>query len=183
MRQAWPMVIQIGRQTRGSGVGALVLECHDRIRSSIAIAEKLGAATAPPYDDVRATAKRVYDYFADALPLHVADEEETFAPLLRGKDREADAALEEMARQHATHVEPLSRLLDLCQALIASPERHAELAPLLLDVSTTLRREFDAHLAIEETIILPAILRCLDPSEHAAMITEIRARRARARTQ
>jgi len=159
----------------------LLLDCHGRIRNFAAGARRLATAETDEVsaDEVRDTAWRIRRYFGEALPLHVADEEESLYPRLHGRDTEVDAALERMEREHADHRPHLATLLELCGMLAEAPERHATLRTQLGETAGVLEREFGRHLEHEEALILPAIPRLLTLEEQAAMTRELRERRAR----
>jgi iron-sulfur cluster repair protein YtfE (RIC family) len=153
----------------------LFLECHERIRSFTGLAGRLAAAGDATPEDVVEAAARVRRYFAEALPLHVADEDDSVAPRLAGLDAEVDDALAVMAREHREHEEPLRALLALCGELAAAPRRAGELG----GVVAVLEPAFAAHLEREERVVFPAIRRLLAPAQQAALLDEVRARRAR----
>lgn len=164
---------------RGDAVD-LLLECHQRIRRFLATARRLAEARGAPAGEVAEAARAVHRYFAEALPLHAEDEERSLWPRLSGRDAGLDAALAAMAAEHREHQAPLRRLLEACAALGAAPQRHAAEAPSLLDAVAELERHFEHHLAGEEAVIFPAVRR-LEPSVDAAIVGEIRARRAAGR--
>lgn len=171
--------MQIGSTPRREpeGITELLLACHERIRTFAALAIRLGEARELPADQVRDAAHRVRRYFAEALPLHVEDEEHTVLPRLRGRSPELDAALARMHHEHAEHGPQLTTLVATCEALEAAPERFEELRGILHETATALQREFEAHLHLEETVIVPAIARWLPAGEQAEMLAELRARR------
>jgi len=136
------MVFTIGRRDEEGDVVDLLLACHARIRRFIDLAQRAGDDA-----EVRATVIR---YFTEALPLHVADEEELIAPRV---------ATGEMHAEHVSH-EPL--LARLCAGdFTVAPE----LAVL-----------FDQHLAAEERDVFPAV-RGLPQPEQDAIRAAMRARR------
>jgi hypothetical protein len=160
-------------------VVALLLEGHGRIRAFTELAAGLAEASAPSRVEVTETAARVGHWFGEALALHVRDEEESVLPRLAGRDRQVDAALVAMHRQHAHLGSAVARVVALCAALVEAPSRQAELAPALGAAAAALRERFERHLASEEAYVLPAIGRHLDEARCAAILREIRARRER----
>ncbi len=94
-----------------------------------------------------------------------------------GRDALVDAALVEMHRDHVGHGVVLEPVLAICEALVAAPERHAELAPELARAGRILRAHFEAHLASEEGTIFPLISRTVPQEERRRMIDELRGRR------
>lgn len=171
------MLTRLGRPAAPGDAVDLLLECHVRIRAFLGMARRLAEGAAAPPEELAATAERVHRYFAQALPLHALDEEESILPRLRGLDPEVDRELDEMVHEHAGHGPPLEALLAACAALAREPARHAALAAALGDATAELERHFAAHLAREEAVIFPAVRRLLDPAADAAIVRELRARR------
>ncbi|HSN25240.1 MAG TPA: hemerythrin domain-containing protein [Kofleriaceae bacterium] len=153
------MLVKLGSRAASEDVVDLLLACHERIRSFIAMARRIAAAGG----DAREAAGQVRRYFAEAFPLHVADEEELLALPQRIHD------------DHVTHAPAIEKLVALCAAIEQGGSVPAELAPL----AERLERELAEHLAIEERDVFPAI-RQLPESERARIRDAIRARRAAA---
>ena len=153
------MLVKLGSRTANEDVVDLLLACHDRIRSFIGMARRIAAAPGP---DVRDAAGQVRRYFAEAFPLHVADEEELFPIPQRIHD------------DHVTHAPAIEKLVALCAAV----EQGAPVPPELGPLAEHLERELAEHLAIEERDVFPA-LRQLPEAERARIRDAIRARRAR----
>jgi iron-sulfur cluster repair protein YtfE (RIC family) len=174
------MLTKIGRSAAPADAVDLLVECHERIRSFLALARRLAGAGGEDREEIRQAAARVHRYFAQALPLHAEDEERSILPRLRGRDAVVDAELETMRREHAEHERPLRELLQGCDVLALEPERHPELAPSIGAATDELERHFAAHLRREEEVIFPAMRRFLDGAADAEIVKEIRARRAAA---
>ena len=156
----------------------MLLDCHERIRSFTAMAQRLASPDAPASpEEVADTAGKVRRYFAVALPLHARDEEESLIPRLRGLDPAVDRELDAMRAEHADHEPILERLVALCDALVADPSRRGELGPALGETADALAHHFVEHLGREEAVIFPALAR-LAAEERARMVAELRARRA-----
>lgn len=136
------MVFTIGKRQEGDLVDQL-LACHERIRRFIALAAR-------PDCDAESRAA-VIRYFTEALPLHVADEEELIAPLV---------PTGEMHAEHVAHAPLLARLCagDFTVAL--------ELAAL-----------FETHLVAEERDVFP-LLRALPADVQVRIVDGIRRRRS-----
>lgn len=171
------MLTQIGKAPAPTGALDLLVECHERIRSFLALARRLADARAPEHGEVRQAAARVSRYFGQALPLHAEDEERSILPRLRGRDPAVDAELETMRREHDEHERPLRALVEACEALEREPERHGELAGTIGAATSELERHFAGHLRREEEVIFPAVRRFLDARADAEVVREIRARR------
>jgi len=171
------MFTQIGKPVVAGDAVDLLLECHERIRSFLALAHRLVVARPADRDAVSEAAARVRRYFIEALPLHAQDEEESLLPRLRGRDPRIDAALDAMVREHREHERPLAVLVRACEALARDPDRYAEWAPALGSATEELERQFDFHLRSEEELVFPAARRLLDRPSDLEVVKEIRARR------
>lgn len=171
------MFVTIGKRAATGDVVDMLLECHTRIRRHTEIARHLAAAHGAPAGEIVDAARAVHRYFSVALPLHVADEEESVVPRLVGREPEVDAALARMGREHDEHRAPLAAMLAHCEALAATPERQPELGPELGAVAARLDAEFAKHLELEERVILPAMRRLLDAPTLATIASELAARR------
>jgi hemerythrin-like domain-containing protein len=171
------MLSRLGKPAALGDSVDLLLECHERIRSFLALARRIAEAGPADQEAVAEAAASVRRYFTQALPLHAKDEEESILPRLRGKDPRVDAELEIMAREHAEHERPLGALLEACERLAGNPGRHAELVPAIATATEELERHFAIHLRREEEVIFPAVRRLLDRSSDSDIVTEIRARR------
>jgi iron-sulfur cluster repair protein YtfE (RIC family) len=174
------MLVQLGARAPDDVAGVL-LACHERIRKFLGIARQLAvvAATGAVREpDIAAAAEQVRRYFAEALPLHVADEDETIAPRLAGAPAAA-AALAAIHRDHAAHAPAIAVLVEICGAIARDPARAAATSGDLARVAAWLTDELEAHLALEERTVIPAVRRL--PREAQDVIrAEIRARRERA---
>ncbi len=170
-------MLSIGPKKEARTLVEIMLECHGRIREQLALARRLAAAVDAPADEVKSAAERVFRYFSESLPLHVQDEDLSFAPRMRGRSATLDEALDDMHTQHVAHDKLVARLLALCVELRAEPERHAMLAPSLSDAAAHLTEELSNHLDLEERVIFPAVDTQLDAQAQRAIVREIRHRR------
>lgn len=173
------MLLGIGKKAPSGDLVSALSECHERIRSFGALACKIASPSgieAEP-EQVAEAAEAVRRYFAVALPLHVADEEQTLAPLLAGRDAAVDAALAQMAREHTEHEQSVATLVSLCERLAREPERLAELRERLASVAEPLDAALRAHLELEESAIFPALGRLLSHAEEGQVREAMRARR------
>jgi iron-sulfur cluster repair protein YtfE (RIC family) len=155
----------------------LLLECHVRIRTFVALARRIGAARADEQAGIAEAAARVSRYFTEALPLHAEDEETSILPRLHGRDPAVDAALDAMAREHREHERPVAEIVAACDALAREPGRLPELSPALTRAAVELDAHFAEHLGREEQVIFPAMRRLLSREDDAAIVRELRARR------
>ena len=170
------MLINLGAKAAGEDLVSLLLECHHRIRGFSALGVELGTRSDLAAADIAQGCERVERYFGEALPLHVADEEESLLPRLRGVSPEVDAALAAMHAQHADHKPHLVALLAALRALRGAPT-NASLRAALLAIIAPLKSDFEAHLVAEEQILFPAITASLPADVQAQAVGELRARR------
>lgn len=156
----------------------LLLECHGRIRNFTGVAIRLAEETAPGPERV-AAAEALQRYFTQALPLHVADEDQALMPrlLAAGVVPEVAEALREMRRQHVEIELLLEGLVAYWAALRESPALHAELATTLRADSRRLDTFMRAHLELEEKVIFPSIREALAAGAREELLGEIRAKR------
>lgn len=163
------------RQEPGApeGPADLLRGCHERIRRFGALALRLGEPA--PADDRAAAALAVRRYFCEALPLHVADEDESMAPRLRGAGAAVAAALARMSAEHGPIEEAVAAAAPLWAALAAAPEDRALLAAVVAAGARLVPLLF-RHIEAEEAELFPALAQ-LDEAAQAAMLAEMRGRR------
>jgi hypothetical protein len=177
------MFVSLRRQAADAAPGDVVdalIACHDRIRHFTAMAAALAEATAAPAVEVSAAAAGVARYFAEALPLHSADEDRSLAPRLLALPL-ADplrAAVMAMTQQHGPLEEVLAAALPRWRAVAADPACLPAHAAPLRDLTARVSALWDEHLQLEESTVFPAIRALLGPAEQAAVRTEMEARRA-----
>jgi hemerythrin-like domain-containing protein len=159
----------------------LLLACHERIRSFIALARAAGQRSDASASEVRDACMRVERYFTEALPLHVRDEEESLIPRLRGHSPELDRALLTIKEEHVAHEPMLRALLRAISAVRDDPGAPAQRAELVA-VADDLGREFTEHLQLEEAVVFPAARRFLTPESQADIMYELRRRREKVGT-
>jgi iron-sulfur cluster repair protein YtfE (RIC family) len=171
------MLLKIGKKNDSPNLDDRLVDCHARIRHFLSTARKLAERPGAPDDQLREAASGVQRYFTEALPRHVADEDESITPKLRGRDADVDAALARMHEEHERHEPIFARLVELCAAIAESPARAKELAPELDELSATAEREMLSHLELEERVVIPALVRLMTPAERDQIIAEMNARR------
>jgi hypothetical protein len=170
--QGAPMsgLVGIGRrQERDRSVVGRLRDCHGRIRSMLALAQRLVEAPEVPGAEVADAATRVHRYFATSLPLHLSDEDESIKPRLAAVE-----ALELMSRQHVEHERLLAPLLAHWAALGRDPGGERR---LLRQELAALAADLEAHLQLEERDVFPAI-EALPQDTQAAIVAEMEARRS-----
>ncbi len=170
-------LIGLGKPPAPGDAVELLLECHGRIRSFLALARRLAEAREETPEALADAALRVHRYFTQALPLHARDEEDSIVPRLRGREPALDDALDAMVREHAEHQAPLGVLVGACAEVAGDPGRLAHLAGSLAGATGELERHFVVHLGREEEVVFPAVRRLLDGAADAAIVRELRLRR------
>lgn len=174
---ACTMLVSLGAKKAPTDVVDMLLECHGRIRHFVGLAREVADAGGREPAQVAAAAGQVRRYFQEALPLHVADEEESLVPRLSGLDPALDEALAEMQSEHVAHLPGNVRLVELCAQIEADPSRLGELSAELGQLSLSLSHAFEAHLEAEEATVFPAVRARLSEGDRAAIAAELRARR------
>ncbi|HET9953684.1 MAG TPA: hemerythrin domain-containing protein [Polyangiaceae bacterium] len=172
-------LVSIGRRTEVTtppDLVALLLECHERIRTFAGIAVDVARRSDLSSSDVAEACRRCIRYFEQALPLHVLDEERSLLPRLSQTNEEVRAALTAMHNQHHAHepqlVEFLAGLRDLEQDPLSGDAR-ARLEPVAVELAA----QFEDHLVLEERVIFPAIREHLSVADQTEVLAELRARR------
>ena len=154
----------------------LLLACHQRIRTFIALANTIGEDRSASATEIRAACQRCERYFVEALPLHVLDEELSLLPRLLAAQPALASALQCMHAEHVEHDLQVVTLIDLLRSVAAEPASAGQRSQLAI-VAAKLQIEFASHLQAEETAIFPWIAQALSPADQAAVMHELRARR------
>lgn len=158
----------------------LLSACHDRVRRSLALLQRLVDHVDQHGADAQArdAAADVLRYFTVAAPAHHEDEERHVVPRLLGSsDARAQVAAQEMLadhhliREHWRALEPLLRHVREGQAVDVGALRQAAAAFVTVH---------DAHLALEDDFALPHgrdLVQAEGAHELAAMGREMASRR------
>jgi hemerythrin-like domain-containing protein len=158
---------------------AMLLACHQRIRSFTGIAVRLAEATGAAAPEIANAAEAVHRYYSIALPLHEADENESVYPRLgrRLTDASERAALEAMVDQHGPLNQVVARLLPRWTELKTNPEKLSAYAADLRAAAAALQDLWTEHLALEEEIVFPLIRTRLTREDLDAIHSEMKQRR------
>jgi Hemerythrin HHE cation binding domain len=164
--------------TRPAEVAPLLLACHARIRDFLALAARLTAARGEPDASLADAAARLARYFSEALPLHSEDEDASITPRLLADAASAELAdtLAAGASEHVTLEAGLAALTPIWAAIASDPAALADARRDLDDGVAPIAALFPIHLAREEQIVFPAVIR-LPAATQAAILQEMRARR------
>lgn len=170
------MLISIGSKSKPADLVGLLLECHQRIRSFVRLAEEVGRRDDVPESEVVEACHRCERYFTEAFPLHVEDEEKSLLPRVRGLRPDIDHALLAMQAQHRAHDQLLQTFLAALRTVRRDPgqARHRE---ELRAIAKDLHAELETHLTLEEQVIFPAIRSEISGEVQARVLDELRARR------
>ena len=159
----------------------LLAACHDRVRRSLDLLERLQKHVADNGcdDSARTAATDVMRYFDLAAPLHHQDEElHVFPVVLRGQDVFLHALVRKLQLEH---MEMHNRWQVARQVLqrIASAES-CDASPLCeeqLQALHSFSALYSDHMENEELQVYPAATSQLSPAQVAAMGTEMGIRR------
>lgn len=153
--------------------------CHDRVRRSLQLLERLVPHLAGGVDAAaRQAAADILRYFELAAPAHHEDEERHVVPVLRAS---GDPALQHAAdRLLADHAAIRIAWVALAPQLQRVAQGHPADAHLLADAAARFVALHAGHLALEESIAFPAAQRwhaAQGPAALAQVGTEMAGRR------
>ena len=171
------MLVPLGPPRQSQDLVDLLLECHARIRHFLRLAEEVGGGAGHAAPAVVEACQRCERYFVQALPLHVADEEQSILPRLRGASPQVDRALDAMHTEHAAHEPLLAELLAAARQVRGGPEDTAARSRLRT-AAARLAAGLEPHRRAEEEVIFPAVRGGLGPEVQARIVAELRARRS-----
>jgi len=166
------MLVQLGHRAGSAELVELLLECHGRIRSFLALAARLGTAAEVSVAETAEVAGQLRRYFATAFPLHVADEEHTLLPALADRP-EAAGVLARMVVEHHEHAPLVARLIAACEALERAP---AQPRDAVVSAAAVLAAAIEPHLALEERELFP-VIRALPAELRDQLVAAMRGRR------
>lgn len=155
----------------------LLAACHDRVRRSLDLLQRLIAHARLHGADAQAAAaaRDVLRYFAIAAPLHHQDEERHLLQLLRAS---GEASLKDAAdRMAADHVEFACLWPPLAGLLQSLADGQAPDLDALQASADAFCRLHDSHLALEDGIAFPAAAARAGGAELAEMSADMAARR------
>ncbi len=163
---------------------ALLFECHNRIRRTLDLLEKLTAylSTNGCDEKVRSGANDVLRYFDIAAPLHHQDEELHVFPALKNSNIIGIHA--HVLRMQVDHLRMADEWSILRTPLVAlaSADMVASWSKSLEDQVISFRKLYDEHLTIEEQLLFPALERYADRDDLEKMGIEMQQRRSITKT-
>lgn len=156
----------------------MLAACHERVTRQCATLRRLGPHLQQHGSDRAAqeAAQAVRRYFNQAAPKHHADEEDDLFPALlqhAGPDTPALAAVIATLRQQHRDFEQWWHTLDAVLARLEAG--HNVVWPQALVDQFT--QGYDAHMALEDTQVLPAAQRWLPASTQSQIAHAMRTRR------
>lgn len=169
------MIVTLGSRAAPTTALTWLTDCHERIRRFGHLLERVAADATLTLPQRAEASRQAERYFREALVLHVADEEQSVLPRLRGVDAAVDVALEQMVQQHQAHAPLLREVLVLAAQLGANPQDEAARAALA-PLAKRLRAELEEHLAQEERTWFPLVA-AWSAAEQQAVVRELRQRR------
>jgi hemerythrin-like domain-containing protein len=155
--------------------------CHGRIRSFARVAERLAADSDATPAQSQQAAQSLLEYFLRALPLHVADEDLSIRPRLHEVElpEEVREAMSQMSAQHIQIDLQVAALLSCWETVSSDPAQLAAMPADFVRGARRLRQSLEAHLALEEETIFPAMRRYLSSDSESVIAREMRERRTR----
>lgn len=150
--------------------------CHGRIERQLATLERLQRHLPENGCDAeaRAAARAILRYFDGAAPNHHADEEGSVFPRLKAAmPGRADALLADLEQDHAALAANWRHLRPLLAGIAAGA--CANLSPRQV---AAVRAAYDAHIAKEESALIPLAAQAFDAATLAAIGREMAARRS-----
>ncbi|HEX5685634.1 MAG TPA: hemerythrin domain-containing protein [Ideonella sp.] len=155
----------------------LLAACHDRVRRSLELLQRLIAHAEQQGPDAQAAdaALDVLRYFGIAAPLHHEDEERHVLPLLLASEQAVWVeAAEQMAADHRTF---RALWADLAPGLQVLAEQGLPQLPVLRRLAESFVALHASHLALEDKVAFPAAAQLASEAERRAMTADMAARR------
>ncbi len=178
MVPAAPMIAD--PQNRGAAPGfddplGILRNCHRRIERELAMLERLRRHLPEHHADAdaRSAARNLLRYFDTAAHNHHLDEEASLFPALVTAAPEIGRITASLARDHARLAAGWSTLRPLLAAIVAGTSGFLPIKGV-----AEFRAAYEAHIAREESELLPVAAELLDATTLAAIGREMHARPA-----
>jgi hemerythrin-like domain-containing protein len=155
----------------------MLAACHDRVRRSLALLERLVQHLQDRGADAQArdASRDVLRYFDMAAPAHHEDEERHVIPLLLGSaNADLQAAGQQLLADHVLIREGWAALAPLLRSVA---EGAAVALPALQQAAAQFVQVHHGHLALEDTLAFPQARTHLGSDALQAMGSEMAARR------
>lgn len=147
---------------------------HTESLHMLGLAEALETCSATP--STAAAAARVEAYLQSGLMRHLADEEQSLAPRLKGHHEVVDRALATMRSDHFREAAMASRLAGLCGLIGRDVNRLHGLRFSVAQAVSELKTLVVRHQELEESIVFPALRRFLGRAQLDEIDAEMLAR-------
>ncbi len=160
----------------------LLQDCHRRIEWFLSELRRVSSQWhgAQPDDADRRTLESCLHYFTIGAPRHVADEEESLFPRLRGRSDAAAQALVSLQRLESDHLQADAwhhEANDLVRRWLTDGRLDAAAADRLATLLEQLTSLYAAHITVEDNEVFPAAAAALDAAELTAIGREMALRR------
>jgi hemerythrin-like domain-containing protein len=181
--QGGRMPVQIGARTHNfSNPTGLLSDCHRRIEMFLRSLQSVALVIDRPLsEESRASLESALRYFREAAPKHTADEEESLFPRLRQMDRpgvkDAIEQLESLEHEHLEAASLHAEVDELGQQCLLDGSMESDRVDAFRNTIARLTSIYAQHIAIEDDVIFPLATRLLNPTDKAAIGTEMAARR------
>lgn len=170
------LTLSTHRRREPPGLVELLEACHQRIRHFIGLCKEVARRGDVPGAAVAQACADAARYFREALPLHVADEDDSIFPRLFGLSAAVDDAIATLRVEHAQQEEQVALLLRALEQVRRQPLDERSRGQLSA-IAVPLEAELEKHLLLEESTIFPAIRDLLSNEVHRSIVEELRARR------
>lgn len=148
--------------------------CHRRMEKQLATLRRLRKHLPQHHadDDARIAAAAIVRYFDSAARNHHADEEASLFPRLTAASEEIGKVTASLAGEHVDLDRRWSRLRPLLIAIVARSSAYLPVKEVEAFCET-----YEAHIAREETLLLPRAVEVLDAATLATIGAEMAQRR------
>lgn len=171
------LTLSAHRRREPPGLVELLEACHQRIRHFIGLCNEVARRGDVPTAETAQACADAARYFREALPLHVADEDESIFPRLLGSSAAVDDALATLRMEHAQQEEQVALLLRALEHVRRQPLDERARSQLSA-IAVPLEAELEEHLLLEESTIFPVIRDFLSKEAQRSIVDELRARRS-----
>jgi len=143
----------------------------EHARQTVLLAHLERVVRAPRARGARELARALLDWLSFDLPLHIADEECSLYPRLRGRD--AEGVLDRLSAEHHRDREMVHTIIQGLRSVAAG----TALSPGFAEMARAFVEAHRAHLALEEAVIAPLARRALSHASQAALAEDMARRR------
>jgi hemerythrin-like domain-containing protein len=178
------MPVQIGAKAHSfSNPTGLLSDCHRRIEMFLSTLEAVASVIEqPPAEDTARALETVLQYFLQAAPKHVADEEESLFPRLRQHRSDLEAAsalseLEQLEDEHRRAAALHASVERLGAQYLSSRGLSGQEVQSFREAVASLVSMYKRHISIEDDLVFPIADRMLSETDKSAIGREMADRR------